>query len=60
VSGAADPCCSVVSLDEANGMVVLPDNKSGKPRRALLLDRSFEPCLDQARTHDCQPCPDSH
>jgi hypothetical protein len=22
--------------------------------------RSFEPCLDQERTHDCQPCPDEH
>ena len=22
--------------------------------------RSFEPCLDQERTHDCQPCPGEH
>jgi hypothetical protein len=84
ITAAGDPCCSVVSLDEANGMVVLRDNKSGKLEKIKLHDRaqlaslkvgqaadrslgvrycsirSFEPCLDQARTHDCQPCPDSH
>jgi hypothetical protein len=21
---------------------------------------TFEPCLDQVRTHNCQPCPDEH
>ncbi|HTC51069.1 MAG TPA: hypothetical protein VK700_03960 [Steroidobacteraceae bacterium] len=21
---------------------------------------SFEPCLDQVRSHNCQPCPDEH
>jgi len=81
---AAEPCCTVVTIDRAKGVVTLRDTKTGKlekvvvqnPARLAKLsagqaaDRSigkrirycsiatYEPCLDQERTHNCQPCPD--
>jgi hypothetical protein len=81
---AADPCCSIVSIDQATGVVTLRDNKTGKLEKVAVANgallakmsvgqpadrsigkrvrycsiRTYEPCLDQERTHDCQPCPE--
>jgi hypothetical protein len=80
---AADPCCTVVSINKAAGTVTLRDNKTGKLETARVSDpttlagltigqptdhlvqrycsiSTFEPCLDQERTHNCQPCPSGH
>jgi hypothetical protein len=80
---AADPCCTIVSIDKATGTVTLRDNKTGKLEKASVRDAdrlaklvvgqptdhlvqrycsvsTFEPCLDQERTHNCQPCPSEH
>jgi hypothetical protein len=81
---AADPCCSIVSIDKTTGIVTLRDHKTGKLEKVTVKDaarlaqltvgqpadrsigkrlrycsiNTYEPCLDQERTHNCQPCPD--